>query len=529
VIVTGGCRSPRPWIVRTPFGQPLVRSADQDRVAPAEREEHAMNTATSRIEVRPDNPLTPGPYLGGHPALEVRASYKGILIGTRFLADETPPKRGKSAQGFDPRTNYVIGQSPSADAPAACEFLGGTELPLVSRWSEGFLVNVTPQMTGDVAVGGKVYRLADYLAGRGHNFTLPANAQARIDCGAMSFRLDHTTRAEPLPKQWFTWRWAEHKFTLGSFLGLALFLLMIFAVPPEGMSVSSDLMGMSRSMIPFTVKAPEPEQPPEILTNRPDKSPGEAGKARVGESGKIGDRNSKKPSGAYVIEGDGKDMHSGKEKAKAAIQSKGILGILNSTQGAQFADIFGREFAVGDGKETILGNLVGNEFANGYGVGGWGVTGSGAGGGGVHLATIGIGNYNTLGRDGYGRDPGIGGLGHRPPVKIRTVTTGIVNIRGSLDKEIIRRVVHLHMNEVKYCYDQELVRKAGLEGRLSVQFVISPLGQVLSSVLQSTTMNNLSVEKCVVDAVKRWEFPKPTGGGLAIVSYPFNFVAGSGS
>jgi hypothetical protein len=43
----------------------------------------------------------------------------------------------------------------------------------VSRWSEGFLVNVTPQMTGDVAVGGKVYRLADYLAGRGCNFTLP--------------------------------------------------------------------------------------------------------------------------------------------------------------------------------------------------------------------------------------------------------------------------------------------------------------------------------------------------------------------
>jgi len=45
-----------------------------------------MNTAASRIEVRPDNPLTPGPYLDGHPALEVRASYRGVLIGTRFPA-----------------------------------------------------------------------------------------------------------------------------------------------------------------------------------------------------------------------------------------------------------------------------------------------------------------------------------------------------------------------------------------------------------------------------------------------------------
>ncbi len=491
-----------------------------------------MNTAASRIDVRPDNLLTPNPhldpYLDGHPALEVRASYKGVLIGTRFLADEMPGRRAKSAQGLDPRSNYVIGQSPRADAPAPCELLGGADLPLVSRWREGFLVNVTPQMTGDVAVGGKVYQLADYLAGRGCNFTLPPNAQAKIDCGAMSFRLDHTTRAEPLPKRRFTWRWAEHKFTLASFLALGLFLLMIVAVPPDGMSVSSDLLGMSRVMIPTIVKPPEPEKPPEVLANRPDESPGTAGKAHVGESGKMGDPTSKKPSGAYSIKGEGKDMHLGKAEAAADVLNRGILGVLRSTQAAQFADIFGRDLAVGDAQENILGNLVGNQFANGYGVGGWGVTGSGAGGGGMNLPTIGVGNYNTLGRDGYGHDPGIGGLGTRTPHKIRTITTGTLVIRGSLDKEIIRRVVHLHINEVKYCYDQELVRKAGLEGRLSVQFVISPLGQVLSSVMQSSTMGNVHVEKCVVDAVKRWEFPKPTGGGIAIVSYPFNFVAGSG-
>jgi TonB family protein len=243
----------------------------------------------------------------------------------------------------------------------------------------------------------------------------------------------------------------------------------------------------------------------------------------------MGDEKSKRPTGAYVIKGDGKDTHLGKEESKSAIQNKGILGILSSSQGAQFADIFGRDSAVGSGQETILGNLVGSEIANGYGTGGWGVTGSGAGGGGVNLTTIGIGNFNTLGRDGYGHDSGIGGLGHRTPVKIRGLTLGIANVRGSLDKDIIRRVVHLHMNEVKYCYDKELVRKAGLEGRISIQFVISPQGQIVSSVLQSSTMGNLSVEKCVVDAVKRWEFPKPTGGGIAIVAYPFNFVAGSGS
>jgi TonB family protein len=85
------------------------------------------------------------------------------------------------------------------------------------------------------------------------------------------------------------------------------------------------------------------------------------------------------------------------------------------------------------------------------------------------------------------------------------------------------------MNEIKYCYDQELVRKAALEGRISVQFIIAGTGQVINSVVQSSTMNNVRVEGCVVSAVKRWDFPKPTGGGIAIVSYPFNFVAGAGN
>src|SRR3954462_13008109 len=34
-------------------------------------------------------------------------------------------------------------------------------------------------------------------------------------------------------------------------------------------------------------------------------------------------------------------------------------------------------------------------------------------------------------------------------------------------------------------------------------------------------MGNARVENCTVQAVRRWEFPKPMGGGIVIVSYPF--------
>ena len=94
-------------------------------------------------------------------------------------------------------------------------------------------------------------------------------------------------------------------------------------------------------------------------------------------------------------------------------------------------------------------------------------------------------------------------------------------MRGSLDKEIIRRIIRRHMNEVKFCYEQELMKKPDLYGRVMIQFTIAASGPVVASVVQNSTMSNPSVEQCIAQAVRRWEFPKPQGGGIVIVSYPF--------
>jgi TonB family protein len=101
-------------------------------------------------------------------------------------------------------------------------------------------------------------------------------------------------------------------------------------------------------------------------------------------------------------------------------------------------------------------------------------------------------------------------------------------VRGSLDKDIIRRIIRHHINEVKFCYERQLAQQPWLAGRVMVQFQIGPTGQVVSSVLQSTTMNNPAVESCVVLAVRRWEFPRPMGGDLVTVSYPFVMTPGAG-
>ena len=95
---------------------------------------------------------------------------------------------------------------------------------------------------------------------------------------------------------------------------------------------------------------------------------------------------------------------------------------------------------------------------------------------------------------------------------------GQADVRGTLDKETIRRVIRRHITEVKYCYEQALANNPSLGGRIQVEFTIAASGEVIASVLQSSTMGNPRVENCTVQAVRRWVFPKPIGGGIVIVS-----------
>ena len=108
------------------------------------------------------------------------------------------------------------------------------------------------------------------------------------------------------------------------------------------------------------------------------------------------------------------------------------------------------------------------------------------------------------------------------------IILGIGSVRGNLDREIIRRIIRRHINEVRFCYEQQLTTHHDLAGRMVVQFNIAPTGQVLSSVMQSSTLGNVRVESCTLQAVRRWEFPKPEGGGLVNVSYPFVFAPAGG-
>jgi hypothetical protein len=93
--------------------------------------------------------------------------------------------------------------------------------------------------------------------------------------------------------------------------------------------------------------------------------------------------------------------------------------------------------------------------------------------------------------------------------------------RGTMDRETIRRIIRSHLGEVRACYEQQLMHRPTEQGRVTVQFTISGSGHVVASTTPSSTIDDPAVGDCISAAVRRWRFPRPCGGGIVIVSYPF--------
>jgi hypothetical protein len=165
----------------------------------------------------------------------------------------------------------------------------------------------------------------------------------------------------------------------------------------------------------------------------------------------------------------------------------------------------------------ILGSLMAGTVDEAQ-VAGLGLVATGSRGGGDDPG-IGLGNLETIGAGGRGA-AGKGGKRARGP----EVVLGQPRVRGSIDKEIVRRIIRRHLGEVRFCYESGLVGTPGLAGRVGVQFTIAATGQVTAAVLQHSSLGNVRVEGCIVQAVRRWEFPRIESGGLAIVSHFFDLT-----
>jgi TonB family protein len=484
-------------------------------------------TAPAAAGLAPELPFAESRVVVAAPALLVEASFRGVPLCSRLLrADE--PKR------------FTIGAARGADAPVNPAYLSASTAPadagghaLVEPMSMGggfggFAVNLAPAMLVELQTPVQVMTLRPDFGHAEAPLALPADARLHVLCGEVAFDIYAAEPAADVPRPRFGADLREGgRYTLGVGLAFLALLLIVRAIPEDPSSLSGDDLGRMRRMLP-TVTIPLEVNSPEIDSQMKDKVPGGGGAAAAkGQPGQAGDKHAPKVAARRAVAGQVAPKDA--KEAAGEVRKNTLLAVLDGPMSGSAAEVFEHGEALGPDKETVVGNLMGTTTANAYGAGGLSMLGSGSGGGGTGEHTIGLGGLNTMGRFGAGTGTGTrygagaGTLGHHKAI-VPDPILGTASVRGSLDKDIIRRIVRRHLNEVKYCYDQALTRNPKLDGRMVAQFTISPTGRVLASVVQSSTLGSPTVEMCVANAIKRWEFPAPERGGLAIVSYPFSFA-----
>jgi hypothetical protein len=95
---------------------------------------------------------------------------------------------------------------------------------------------------------------------------------------------------------------------------------------------------------------------------------------------------------------------------------------------------------------------------------------------------------------------------------------------GMLDAAAVQRVVTQHLAAIQGCYERQLLKDPGLQGKITFDWDVALSGSVSSARMVSSTMGTggSAVAACIVAEIRRWHFPSPVGG-TASVRYPFIF------
>lgn len=440
--------------------------------------------------------------------------------------------------------NFLIGEDPQAHFHLASEAIPGSLFSLVQATDTGYELFFTPHMKAEIMREGRIIPL-QLLATPGQAapagnyndsiscFPFPADACVWLKIDRNTFIIQSVPEEPPLRHSlWSRIDWTAPAFHVLSTTAHALILFLIFSLPPDAQSLSLDRFNVDNQFVRYIINPTPPgadQIPAWLNTKNHDRGPQGGGKPHPGKSGKAGNPKVRPSKKAMAIKGtaDTLEMRHSRHLIDQAVENAGVLNIIGPRHGTRLAAIFGGEKAIGHDAQDALGNLVSSIAGEDYGQNGLGVIGTGRSGGGPPDGTMGmggrLGTFGKYGKGGGGNKYGAMHLARMTPRKPNDpqIIMSPPQVSENYDKELVRRVIRRHINEIKFCYQRELQAQPDLNGRVIVRFVISPTGQIASSAIQESTLDNRNAEQCMIQAVQRWLFPKPLGGGIVMVSYPF--------
>ncbi|TNE92240.1 MAG: energy transducer TonB [Deltaproteobacteria bacterium] len=435
----------------------------------------------------PDSPaLTVGDAVGW------RWSCLGIDMGWirpefRHLAAVAPPLWSE------------VDQRPTCDLFAPSELLDGEEKLELVRWEEGeAVVHVPRGWTAEVGGHGQNWAFVAE-----ETISVPTDAVLRLRRDSVSLVFSRVRAPASLagrPQIGPDGPFAG-MFSVVAGLGL-LFGIAMWNQPP---TPKNEVVEIPQEIVSLVYQAPEPPPPAPKVEDVAAPKP----KAK-GDEGTPGERQGKKVK-TKAAKGD--------ERDRQAVNNSGIFQAWGDPSLAGLSS-----GGLADGLENSIGGLVGKRGVQ-LGHGGLGDRGFGPGGGGnAETTTIQgrcIGNIEDCGAAPIGV---IGGDGTKPGSSVPQVQDAI--LIGNMDRSLIDEVIKRHMPAIRYCYQQELQREPDLSGKIVVGFTIAGDGSVARATPKRSSLGNDAVESCVVGRFLKMQFPKPKGGGIVIVSYPFLFAPG---
>lgn len=466
--------------------------------APVQNEETG-----DEVRARPRRRKGTGPV-----GVELRFMWGDHMVGEYFLH----PGAERS---------FRVGSAKGVDFEMGDSRFGRPSFELVHFGKAGATLHFTSKMHGELQrkSGDEVMTLADakkrkiaHDEGDGLAISLQNDDFAWVDLGGVTVEVFF----QPAPKPVFVPFTESVDFTVLNIFLVMFFVAALFVISAanrdaEGNEFADDLNDNNARIVKLLIKPPENQKNPILEKFEKKKDSGEVAQKHRGDSGEAGKKDAPKQSARAAPKGD----PNNKDQARLLVAR--VFG----AQGGGTSTLFGHQGMGGEVK-VAMGHLFGAAPGDAAGFGGLGLRGSGSGGGGVG-DTIGVGGIGTKGRGGgtgYGSSVGV--LGGKRDVDIG-ITSSEPTVMGSLDKELIRKVIHANRGQIRFCYESQLNRFPKLDGKVAIKFVISPSGSVASSQVAQTTVSNAELEACVAGRVRTWLFPKPKGGGVVVVTYPFIF------
>ncbi len=231
-----------------------------------------------------------------------------------------------------------------------------------------------------------------------------------------------------------------------------------------------------------------------------------------------------------------------REAISREVSNKGLLGLLTSSgsavEGEAVSSLFGGESGGGYGEGTGVGEDLDRVLASVGGIKTQGTPGLGGGGGGSGEGGGGGGGQIRGGRSGetttiYDLVSDLGSvssqsLSRKGEIQVETPTEVVGGGTKSVYRspEAMYEVMYSHVSAITYCYERELKKIPDLKGKISVRITISPNGSVKNADIVSSTLNNESVERCILTRIRLWDDFQSIDASEGDVTFRQSYVFG---